>query len=66
MLRYIDSFVISLSIIAVLLAIVGYIYKKGIIISQDEWFGNFMIDVAKNDALVGCFVIVVYFVFRCI
>lgn len=66
MLRYIESFVISLSIIAVLLAIVGYIYKKGIIVSQDEWFGNFMIDVAKNDALVGCFVIVVYFVFRCI
>lgn len=64
MLHSIEAFIIALAVIVVLLAIVGFIYKKGIIASQDEILGKAFIDAAKNDALIGCFVIVLYIIFR--
>lgn len=64
MLHNIEAFIIALAVIVVLLAIVGFIYKRGIIVSKDEVLGKILIEAAKNDALIGCFVIVLYIVFR--
>lgn len=64
MLHNIEAFIIALAIIVVLLAIVGFTYKRGIIVSKEEILGKAFIDAAKNDALIGCFVIVLYTIFR--
>lgn len=64
MLHNIEPFIIALAVIVVLFAIVGFIYKNGIIVSKEETLGKAFIDAAKNDALIGCFVIVLYIVFR--
>ena len=64
MLHNIEPFIIALAIIVVLFAIVGFIYKRGIIVSKEEILGKAFIEAAKNDALIGCFVIVLYIIFR--
>lgn len=64
MLHNIEPFIIALAVIVVLFAIVGFIYKRGIVVSKEEILGKAFIDAAKNDALIGCFVIVLYIVSR--